>query len=419
MLSRRVFWVFVAVVTLVVAELGWWVTYQVREATELSTFKRAVLEHHKQIAVQLILTRARRGPADEGLPGRTLADTFTELVWEPGVPNNRELGRYYPGHRVAIRPKALELIEQERLRPLRMFAAEGVVFLILVLVGAVLVLRALKGDVDLLRQQANFLSAVTHELRSPLTSIRLYTETMALRDPPAEKRKRYLKAIEEDVARLDALVENLLAVARLDKDGTLLRLESVRLEHGVSEFLETMRHELDTRGVAVRLRISDTRGEAEDVVASHEARSDHEAQSVLVRVDRGALRTILRNLIDNALKYGVSNRPEIDVHVYKNGRYGVLDITDYGIGLEPRERERIFRKFYRVGDELVRKAQGSGLGLYLVRALARQGGGDVVAVSPGLGRGTTMRVRLPLARGGLRGVDGRQRKERGNRRDPA
>jgi signal transduction histidine kinase len=111
----------------------------------------------------------------------------------------------------------------------------------------------------------------------------------------------------------------------------------------------------------------------------------------------GVLKTVLRNLLDNAAKYGGADQP-VRVTVARQGDWAAIEVRDQGIGLAAEEREKIFEKFYRVGEEMVRQTEGTGLGLYLARELIRQLGGDITAESPGVGKGTSFRVTLPLDR---------------------
>jgi signal transduction histidine kinase len=104
---------------------------------------------------------------------------------------------------------------------------------------------------------------------------------------------------------------------------------------------------------------------------------------------------VLRNLLDNAAKYGGADKP-VQVTVARQGDWAAIEVRDQGIGLAVEEREKIFEKFYRVGEEMVRQTEGTGLGLYLARELVRQLGGGITAESPGVGKGTTFRVTLPL-----------------------
>jgi len=227
-----------------------------------------------------------------------------------------------------------------------------------------------------MRQQANFLSAVTHELKSPLASIRLFIETLELRDPPPEKRARYLANMRGDVDRLDSLVNNILAVARLDSGRFVVHADRADLGRDVADVVEALGKDASQRRLSVDLAVP--------------------AEPLLARYDLGVLKTVLRNLLDNAAKYG-GNQP-VHVTVARQGACAAIEVRDQGIGLAAEEREKIFEKFYRVGEEMVRQAEGTGLGLYLARELVRQLGGSITAESPGVGKGSTFRVTLPLDR---------------------
>jgi signal transduction histidine kinase len=240
---------------------------------------------------------------------------------------------------------------------------------------AVLILRSVRREMDLMRQQANFLSAVTHELKSPLASIRLFIETLELRELPPEKRSRYLSNMRADVDRLEGLVKNILAVARLDSGSFVVHVEPGDLGRDVADVVAALDKDPSQRRLSVALSVPD--------------------QPLQARYDLGVLKTVLRNLLDNAAKYGGADKP-VRVVVARQGTWATIEVIDQGIGLAAEERDKIFQKFYRVGDEMVRQAEGSGLGLYLARELVRQVGGALTAESAGAGLGTTFRVTLPL-----------------------
>ena len=228
-----------------------------------------------------------------------------------------------------------------------------------------------------MRQQANFLSAVTHELKSPLASIRLFIETLELRDPPPEKRVRFLANMRADVDRLEGLVNNILAVARLDSGHFVVHVDRGDLGRDVAQVVAALGKDPSQRPLTVELALPD--------------------EPLHARYDVGVLKTVLRNLLANAAKYGGADTP-VRVAVSRQGLWAAVEVRDQGIGLAAEEYEKIFQKFYRVGEEMVRQTEGSGLGLYLARELVRQVGGTLTAESPGLGRGTTFRVTLPLDR---------------------
>ncbi|HVS18890.1 MAG TPA: HAMP domain-containing sensor histidine kinase, partial [Planctomycetota bacterium] len=248
-------------------------------------------------------------------------------------------------------------------------------FLGLMLAASVaLVVRSLHREVALHRQQRNFLSAVTHELKSPIASARLYVESLLLGRAEGEKRERYLRHALEDLDRLRGLVEDLLSSAQYATTGPIVHPERVDL----ANYAE---------GELARLVAEESRERAQLALST--------SGPVPVEVDGKALETMLRNLISNAVKYG-GDEPRLEVEVTREDRHAVLRVRDHGRGLAGADAERIFEPFVRGGDENVRTQSGAGLGLYIVRELARAHRGDVRAADADAG-GFQVEIRLPLA----------------------
>jgi signal transduction histidine kinase len=271
--------------------------------------------------------------------------------------------------RMAAEGVALDAAEAEALRravaaTTRMLLFEGA-FLGLLLLGSIaLVVRALQREVAAARQQHNFLSAVTHELKSPIASARLYLESIELGRVDGHKRERYLRHAREDLDRLYRMVEQLLESARLSKAAPELDPMQLDLGEQVRKTLAALEVERTTQGAEIRV---------------------HCPAPVSVRADAEAVSAIVRNLISNAVKYG--GRPAlIDVDVRREERAARLCVRDHGPGLGEADGRRIFEPFVRGGDENVRTQQGVGLGLYLVGELVRASGGQVRAraADPGL-----------------------------------
>jgi signal transduction histidine kinase len=258
-----------------------------------------------------------------------------------------------------------------------MFAGEATIFLIILLTGAFVILRTLRREVRLMERESNFLSAVTHELKSPIASIRLYVETMEMRELAKEERDRFLSSIRQDLNRLETLVSNVLAAARLDASTSAVAYETADLARDAEDLLNSWINEVEHKGVKVAFDIS--------------------PDSIPVRYDLQSLETIMRNLLDNAVKYS-GEAKEIQVQVSADNDSASIVVRDGGIGLERKELAQVFDKFYRVGNEMVRNTRGTGLGLYLVQRLARDLGGDVTVNSGGLGKGSAFTVKLPLDR---------------------
>jgi signal transduction histidine kinase len=254
----------------------------------------------------------------------------------------------------------------------RMLMFEGAFLGLMLLASVALVLRSMQREMRTARRQQNFLSAVTHELKSPLASARLYVESLELGRADGEKRQRYLKHAREDLDRLRDMIEDLLQSARLSTTGPELIPSRIELAETVDRVLALMKQEHVTNNAEVSF----------------------EGAPVHVNVDGAAVETVVRNLLSNAVKYG-GEPAHIDVRVGREDDRALLVVRDHGPGLNG--AKDIFDPFVRGGDEMVRTRQGVGLGLYLVDQLVRASGGSVHARDDLAGGGLSMEIRLPVA----------------------
>jgi signal transduction histidine kinase len=257
-------------------------------------------------------------------------------------------------------------------------AVLGIILFALLIAGLVLNTVFLVREVRRNERQDSFLNAVTHELKTPIASIRLYLETLQRRPLDEAQRQQFYTNMLVDSDRLLATVEQVLKAGQLGQRNRQQNRVLVELEPLVSECIAVtlQRHHLSP----------------EAIVLEPVSGSVH----LTVRGIADDLRTAILNLLDNAVKYS----PE-GVHVLcslsiTNYSLATLRITDTGLGLPPDQLKRIFRRFYRVPGRTMARIKGTGLGLFLVRNIARQHGGDVVAASPGLNQGTTVTLTLPL-----------------------
>lgn len=271
--------------------------------------------------------------------------------------------------------RQLEAMRVAAHRHMRMFLSEGI-FLGLLLLGSLyVVLRAMREEAYLYRQQRNFLAAVTHELNSPIASARLAVETVLSGRADAAKRERYLRNAQEDLKRLSQMVENLLATGRLAAGRPEIEPEAVDLA--------------DMAGARVKRFLTTT--------AADRVRIETRATSrVVVQADVPAMEKVIDNLVANAIKYG-GDHPVVEVRVGAEAKWAVLEVRDHGPGLQGADPVKILRPFVRGKDENVRVQPGAGLGLYIVDEFVRAHGGDVVIADGLEGGGTRVRVRLPLA----------------------
>ena len=272
----------------------------------------------------------------------------------------------------ALTPAQVEAVRQGADRSLRMFLFEGGFLLLALTAGVVLVVRAMRREVVLARSQREFLSAVTHELRTPLASARLAIQSLSLGRVPPEKRERYLTSAETDLARLSELVERVLETARLGTARPRLALERLDL----AELARQRAPGLATaHGLTLELSA---------------------AAPAPVHADASALETILRNLMANAAKYATGST-RLALAVERSGGEARLVLRDFGPGVTG-DPARLFEPFERGSGPLVASRPGVGLGLYLVAELARALGGRVLARNAAPGPGFEVELRLPLAK---------------------
>lgn len=258
----------------------------------------------------------------------------------------------------------------------RMFLFEGSFVGLSFLAGMLIVLHALRREAELRQRQRDFLSFVTHELRSPIAAAKLYLETLMLGRAEGEKAARYLANAHEDLGRLEGMVEQLLSTARVARQGVEVHPERVDLAAVVADVQGELMTEHAMRGARVEFEL---------------------AEPVPVVADPSAVETILRNLVSNAVKYG-GDPPRVAVRATREGARGVLEVRDFGPGLRGADARRIFEAFERGRADDVRARPGVGLGLYLVAELVRAQGGRVAARDGLPGGGTLVRVSLPAAR---------------------
>lgn len=257
----------------------------------------------------------------------------------------------------------------------RWMLASGIVSLALVISVLVLFSVSLVGQILEGRRQQMFIDSVTHELKSPLASIKLCLETLERSGVAEHQRIALQKMMHGDVERLSVFVDDILQASRIAHG---LRSQSWVMV----DVTQLLRHAIES----IRARHGLPAG-----VFSLNAPEKFETFT-----DPTALEIILKNVLDNAVKYSsASPRVEIDMQAVHSGHL-LIAVRDHGIGVDRTQLKRIFRRFHRAPDPQVRERSGSGLGLYVVQRLTRNLGGRIRAQSEGRGLGTTMLIKLPL-----------------------
>jgi two-component system, OmpR family, phosphate regulon sensor histidine kinase PhoR len=248
----------------------------------------------------------------------------------------------------------------------------GTTLLVLILAGVVIYLALSIKAINLNRRQSNFIDSVTHELKSPIASLKLYLQTLNRRQVSPEQQASFYRFMLDDVERLDTLINHVLDAARLERDGAAAPPEEIDLPEVVQACAETvcLRYHVPRETIEMDL------------------------PACRVRATRVDLEIIVRNLIDNAVKYAGSP-PRVEVRLVPEDSLVAILVRDNGHGIPQDLRRKIFGRFVRLGLELERTKPGTGLGLYLVRTLVRRHGGRVLVRDPDDGQGTIFEVRLP------------------------
>ncbi|MFN9428766.1 MAG: sensor histidine kinase [Acidobacteriota bacterium] len=252
----------------------------------------------------------------------------------------------------------------------------GIIFFLLLIAGMVFNTIFLLREIRKNEQHDAFLNAVTHELKTPVASIRLYLETLDRREIPAPKRQEFYRIMLDDTDRLLGTIEQVLEASRVGGRGGRGN-QPVPLLDLVNDCasMARLRHHIEDERLRIERRLPT-------------------GDTAIVRGDPQELKSAVSNLLDNAIKYS-GNSIKVTLELERlDGNRVALRVRDQGIGIPPAELKRIFGRFYRIPGVISQKIKGTGLGLFIVRSVARKHGGRVYAESPGAGLGSTFTLEL-------------------------
>lgn len=263
-------------------------------------------------------------------------------------------------------------LEARHQRQVWMVIGEGIVFLILLALAVWQIRKSFQREITLAKQQRNFLLSITHELKSPIASVKLALETLFKRDLDKERAQRLIFNSLSDTERLQNLVEDILFAAKFEDHQFQFAHEIIDFSELVNKF-------------------------ASKAVEQYGEKREFNVQikpELQVMGDRQALSALVNNLIENAIKYSYQGS-DIQIQLQKDDEKLIYCVTDEGVGISDEEKENIFKKFYRIGNEETRKAKGTGLGLFIVKEVV-EGHNGTIKVKDNNPRGSKFIVELPL-----------------------
>jgi signal transduction histidine kinase len=251
----------------------------------------------------------------------------------------------------------------------------GSILLVGVLAGSAIYLTLSVKAVNLTRRQSNFIDSVTHELKSPIASLKLYLQTLNKRDVSEQERQKFLEFMMDDVERLDTLINHVLDAGYSGQENKSGQLEPLDLPNMIRQCasLVEVRYRVPKNTITMDLEPCEVRGDRIDLVM------------------------IFRNLLDNAIKYA-GDPPKVSAKLVVRNNTAIVTIADNGPGIPQELRPKVFRRFVRIGDELQRKKPGTGLGLHIVHTLLKRARGKIkISDNSNEDSGTVFEVKLPGA----------------------
>lgn len=278
-------------------------------------------------------------------------------------------------NKISIASETINRLRSKSDRVVKMFVSEGSIFFIIMILGAYLIYRALKKSEEFKTNQTNFMNAVTHELKTPLTSIRLYLETLQTADINKSKTDDIYSNMIGDCDRLDGMVNNVLEASRLDSSEFKIELSFASLSDDINNYLDNFANYVrQQNGEIIR-----------DIKSG-----------IYVMSNFSELHRVIKLLIENGLKYSPPDQRIINLKLENKNNKARITISDKGFGINNAEIENIFKRFYRIDNNDTKVIKGTGLGLFIAEQIIKAHRGTIKAQSAGKDKGASFIIELPL-----------------------
>lgn len=250
----------------------------------------------------------------------------------------------------------------------------GIVLMVAIEVAMLLTFRNLTVQIKLTNLYDNFIANVSHELKSPLSSIQLFLETLSAKDVSGDKRKEFYALMQKDAERLKKLINSILEISMLEQKSIAHNFHIYNAEKIIMELVNNsaFHHKLSEKAV----------------------RFEGSANERCV-IDKEAMQIVFDNLMNNSIKYS-PHQADITLRLSQNKNYIFIYFSDNGIGIHPKDQKKIFEKFQRITNPNIPNIKGTGLGLYWAKQIIKFHGGKISVFSEGIGKGTTFKIKLPI-----------------------
>jgi len=357
----------VLVMVVVNVQLTWWIIFTIGQARDRLELERALLDQRARAWAEASAST----PSDHVrlVPdGLEIVPATRKDVGRPEI----DLRGSRSGWVIRPTEAVWQGILDKYRRHIVMMTSEGAFFAVVLVVFMGLLWRTLRREIALERQHHNFLSAITHELKSPIAAIRIALETVISGRADRTMSRKFIGNALADTDRLEGLVQKVLHATRYGSGTAGLRPSRAPLGAVVERAVASFRPRADAVGATVATAID---------------------QDLAADFDEEAMTIVVSNLLENALKYG-GDPAVIDVSLRGENEGVVIEVRDNGNGIPEEAVPYVFERFYRAGDEMTRTSQGTGLGLYLVQRIMKAHHGKVSVASTGA-HGSTLRVVLP------------------------
>lgn len=251
---------------------------------------------------------------------------------------------------------------------------EGGFLMLIILAGVYVIFVYWNKQARLNQLQSNFVSSVSHELKSPLASIQLYLETLKYQDVSKEERGDFIETMLSDTERLSWLIENILQSSKTGYKTLQLPFQPVELAGFIREVVDEHKRQIEEKKCQVQLDLD---------------------KAPVLNLDKRAMRMVFNNLIGNALRYSPMGG-KLTIRIVNGKKFCQIQVADRGIGIEKKDRKKIFKKFYRVQNSDTHNIEGAGLGLFISNEFVKGHKGRITVTSAGKGKGSVFTVALPM-----------------------